>query len=276
MSAIIRSPLNWMGTKRKHVDWLFSMFPTEEDGVIHFIDACGGSAVVALNAGYRRVTYNDIDGDVVHFFRVLQKHHNELYHLIYYTPCAREEHSLALQPVNDDIERARRFMVVNDLSFAPAKMYRAMKADSKIRWTPAEEWIRQVKHLGAPSFVEKIRGMEIENMDVFEIIKTYSSPHALIYIDPPYPSNVRSKNSEGALYSHEATSWEWHEELAKRCDESNSKIAVSCYDDDRYASLFDGWNKHASKQYFTTAGSKLKPRQEMLLTNYELHQPKLL
>ena len=60
-------------------------------------------------------TYNDIDGEVVNFFRVLREQKEALIEAIGLTPFAREEFEIALSEPGEqvsDLERARRFFVL--------------------------------------------------------------------------------------------------------------------------------------------------------------------
>ena len=59
-------------------------------------------------------TYNDLDGEVVNFFRVLRDQHQELIRAIALTPFSREEYYYAIYGSAEDIselERARRFYI---------------------------------------------------------------------------------------------------------------------------------------------------------------------
>ena len=81
----------------------------------HYCEPFGGSAAVLLNREPSPVeTYNDLDGEVVNFFRVLRDQKDALIEAIGLTPFSREEFSLALSDNGDalpDLERARRFFV---------------------------------------------------------------------------------------------------------------------------------------------------------------------
>src|SRR5271167_4162690 len=73
-----------------------------------------GSAAVLLNRAPSPVeTYNDLDGEVVNFFRTLRDDKERLLEAIGLTPFAREEFALAciLDPALPPVERARRFYV---------------------------------------------------------------------------------------------------------------------------------------------------------------------
>ncbi len=76
----------WYGGKYSHLDWLLPLLPECH----HYCEPFGGSAAVLLNRDPAPVeTYNDIDGDVVNFFRVLRERKDELLYSIGMTPFSR-------------------------------------------------------------------------------------------------------------------------------------------------------------------------------------------
>ena len=78
----------WYGGKYSHLDWLLGLLPEAH----HYCEPFGGSAAVLLNREPSPVeTYNDIDGEVVNFFRVLREQKDELIYAIGMTPFPREE-----------------------------------------------------------------------------------------------------------------------------------------------------------------------------------------
>lgn len=84
----------WYGGKYSHLDWLLPLLPKAN----HYCEPFGGSAAVLLNREPSPVeTYNDIDSEVVTFFRVLREHKEELIYAIGMTPFAREEYALAIK-----------------------------------------------------------------------------------------------------------------------------------------------------------------------------------
>jgi len=100
----------WYGGKFSHLEWLLPLLPECH----HYCEPFGGSAAVLLNRPPSPVeTYNDLDGEICNFFRVLREQKEALVEAIGLTPFSREEFAIAceldasLQP----LERARRFYV---------------------------------------------------------------------------------------------------------------------------------------------------------------------
>ena len=106
-----RIAFGWYGGKFNHLDWLLPLLPKSH----HYCEPFSGSASVLLNREPSPVeTYNDIDGEVVNFFRVLRDQNAELERAIALTPFSREEfHKAIVGSMRgvSDLERARRFYI---------------------------------------------------------------------------------------------------------------------------------------------------------------------
>src|SRR5579859_7029021 len=83
----------WYGGKFSHLEWLLPLLPKAH----HYCEPFSGSAAVLLNRDPSPVeTYNDVDGEVVNFFRVLRDQSAELERAIALTPFSREEFHRAI------------------------------------------------------------------------------------------------------------------------------------------------------------------------------------
>lgn len=94
-NEIKRPALRYYGGKWKLAPWIISHFPAHKN----YVEPCGGAASVLLQKPRSPLeTYNDLDGNVVNFFRVLRDRPDELIRKIRLTPWARAEYELSLQP----------------------------------------------------------------------------------------------------------------------------------------------------------------------------------
>lgn len=259
----------WYGGKYSHLDWLLPLLPEAH----HYCEPFGGSAAVLLNRKPSPVeTYNDIDGEVVNFFRVLRDQKEELLYAIGMTPFSREEFALAIQSNGNgnplsDLERARRF-------FVRARQVRTGLAQTASigRWAnclhtsragmagAVSRWLGSVE--GLEYIATRLLRVQIEHDDAFKVIQRYDSPETLFYCDPPYPHESRGDSN---AYAFEMSDSE-HRKLSIVLSHLKGKVAVSGYDCDLMNELYSDWKVHKAKP--KKAMSIKKERQEMLWTNY--------
>jgi DNA adenine methylase len=104
--------------------------------------------------------------------------------------------------------------------------------------TPAHDWRNYPGHV--PAFVDRMRGVFIENKEACEVITAHDSRETLIYVDPPYPHSTRNMKRGNAAYAHEMTDLD-HERLAEQLHEVAGMVLVSGYGCPLYDRLFAGW-----------------------------------
>lgn len=262
----------WYGGKFSHLDWLLPYLPTCH----HYCEPFGGSGAVLLNRDPSPVeTYNDLDGEVVNFFRVLRNASDELIRQIALTPFSREEFAIAcnIDVTQSDVERARRFYV-------RARQVRTGLAQTATlgRWANCKNTSRSgmsgviSRWMGGVAQLEDIANrllrVQIENRPATELIKLYDDENTLFYCDPPYIHSTRGDNK---AYGFEMTD-EQHVELAQVLNNVKGKVAVSNYDCELMDELYPApkWTKiyAPEKQINSTHGT----RQEVLWINYSLGQ----
>ncbi|GIV20945.1 MAG: DNA methyltransferase [Armatimonadota bacterium] len=259
----------WYGGKYSHLDWLLPLLPR----TYHYCEPFGGSAAVLLNRAPSPVeTYNDLDGEVVNFFRVLREQTEELVKAIALTPFSREEFELAISPPDQtisDLERARRFYV-------RARQARTGLAQTATlgRWANCihtsrrgmsgvvSRWLGGIEML--PEIAERLLRVQIENRPAIEVIKLYDSPNTLFYCDPPYPPEARKDRKAYGFEMDEAS----HRELAKVLHACQGKVAISGYRCDLMDELYGDWKCILAP--VKTCHSVKQPRQEALWVNYSI------
>ena len=262
-----RIAFGWYGGKFSHLNWLLDLLPECH----HYCEPFAGSAAVLLNRIPSPVeTYNDIDGEVTNFFRVLRDQTDRLLKAIALTPFSREEFFIALsdpeQPLTE-LERARRFFVC-------ARQVRTGLAQraSLGRWANCKDtsrsgmsgvvsrWLGSVESL--PEIAERLLRVQIENRPAVQLIKLYDSPNTLFYCDPPYPHESRGDSN---AYLFEMSNGA-HRELASALCAIKGRSAVSGYRCDLMDSLYRGWRRVEAPP--KKCHSIKKVRTEALWTNY--------
>jgi DNA adenine methylase len=98
-----------------------------------------------------------------------------------------------------------------------------------------------------PAFVERLRGVVIENKDALELMPTHDGPDTLFYVDPPYPECVRAEGSVSGVrqrYIHEMTDGE-HRVLAAALHEREGMVVLSGRPCELYdVDLYPDWERH--------------------------------
>jgi DNA adenine methylase len=268
-----RIAFGWYGGKFSHLDWLLPLLPACH----HYCEPFAGSGAVLLNRLPVAVeTYNDLDGEVVNFFRVLRDHKNELVERIGLTPFSREEFALAceIDPDVGGVERARRFYV-------RARQVRTGLAQTASlgRWANCKNtsragmsgvvsrWLGAVEML--PDIADRLLRVQIENRPATEVIRLYDSPDTLFYCDPPYIHDTRGDDK---AYGFEMTDRN-HRELSEVLNSAAGLVAISNYDCKLMGDLYPAgkWRKHVSPE--KTIHSTKDKRVEVLWTNYDPANP---
>jgi len=266
----------WYGGKFSHLDWLLPLLPACH----HYCEPFGGSAAVLLNRPPSPVeTYNDLDGEVVNFFRVLRSAKEKLIEAIGLTPFSREEFALAciIDPSLEPLERARRFYV-------RARQVRTGLAQTASigRWANCKEtsrsgmsgvisrWLKGVEAL--PEIAERLLRVQVENRPAGDVIKLYDSPETLFYCDPPYVHHTRGDDK---AYQYEMTD-EKHMELAELLNQVKGMVAISNYECRLMEKLYpeSKWEKICSpaRTIHSTKGTRI----EVLWTNYDPYKMKAM
>lgn len=258
----------WYGGKFSHLNWLLPLLPK----ATHYCEPFAGSAAVLLNREPSPVeTYNDIDGEVVNFFRVLRDHKEALIEAIGLTPFSCAEFELAFsQPQQDisEVERARRFFVL-------ARQVRTGLAQraSPGRWAhcvltsragmagAVSRWLGSVE--GLSEIVQRLLRVQIEHASAIDVIRRYDSEQTLFYCDPPYPHDSRGDHK---AYAYEMEDGE-HRQLAEVLYHVRGKVAISGYHGPLMDTLYKDWR--AIEAPIKHCHSIKKPRQEVLWVNYE-------
>jgi DNA adenine methylase len=254
-----RPVLRYHGGKHLLAQWIISHFPEHDI----YVEAFGGAASVLMAKKRSRVEiYNDLWGTVVNVFRALRDPHTaaELARLLYLTPFARAEYeqTSASELIQlSDVERARRTILRSFAGFGSASTngahstgFRAVSAKSAPK--AAANWANYPAQI--PGFVERLRGVTIENRAALDVIRQYDSPGTLFYLDPPYPHCTRNLRRGNAMYAHEMTDAD-HTALACVLDKIRGMALISGYECDLYKRCFGDWTQF-QKEHIADGGRK--------------------
>jgi len=188
------SAINYFGGKYQWLEQLYHFFPDHT----HFVDLFCGSMSVTLNKKPSSLdTANDLDGSVINFFRVLRERPDELFYQLDLTPISRQEYKDCFPIYSDDpIEWARRFFVRCRMSFQGSGLKEYTGFNACVNTTERGLSKNVSKYLSAverlPGIVERLKNVQIEQLDYRECLKKYDRSGTFFYVDPPY--ELRKRN----------------------------------------------------------------------------------
>ena len=252
--GVRRPALRYHGGKWMIAKWIISHFPEHRI----YVEPYGGAGSVLLRKEpcYSEV-YNDIDGEVVSFFRILRERGPELQEALRLTPYARSEYVAAQKPTDDALESARRLVIRSFMGYGSdsIKGGSGFRANANRNGTvPAHDWKNYADCMS--HLVERMRNVLIENRPALEIIAQQDGPKTLFYVDPPY---VHATRTGSKRYRFEMDDAE-HIKLAAVLRACQGAVVLSGYDSEMYNGLYAGW-KRIEKPTFADGG---RPRTEVL------------
>lgn len=225
-----------------------------------YLEPFFGSGAVFFNKTKSPIeTINDLDSSVVNLFKVIRDNPETLAQAINFTPLSREEYYLSYEfEQGDEVEQARRFLV---------RCWQAIGAKTSDRtgWRSliasngpdtAKEWGKLPAKI--LKVAERLKEAQIENQPAEKLIERYKREDVLIYADPPYILETRTKRH----YKHEMAVDD-HEKLLKQLDDHPGPVILSGYEHELYNNLLSSWHKE-SMSVLAEAGAK---RQEVLWIN---------
>ncbi len=264
-----RIAFGWYGGKFSHLKWLLPLLPRCH----HYVEPYGGSAAVLLNRAPSPLeTYNDLDGEVVNFFRVLREQKGKLIEAISLTPFSRKEYLESLERSEDPLERARRFYVRTRQSFfglsqsgSPGRWAYCLTDSKRGMSASVSRWLGGVDNLAWVA--GRFKEVQLECSGAGEVLERYDGRDVLFYIDPPYPHE--SRVDHGAFGQFEMSADE-HGELAEVLRDLDGKVAISGYRCSLLDDLYKGWRCVEAPGKRCNSSKRGGIRKEALWMNYTL------
>lgn len=238
----MKPPIAYYGAKVTIAERIVALLPDHE----HYVEPYGGSlAVLLAKRPSRMETVNDLDAQLMTFWRVLRDRPADLERVSALTPHARAEHAAAYEPVHDDhpdrqLEVARRVWVL--LSQGRAGTMR--KTGWRFYIDPAGSSTSMPGYLDGyvnrmAAAAERLARVSLECRPALEVIDAYGAqPDVLLYVDPPYLGSTRARN-----YRHEMGAEADHRALAAHLEACRATVVLSGYHSPLYDDLYAGWHR---------------------------------
>ncbi|MGH9949336.1 MAG: DNA adenine methylase [Pyrinomonadaceae bacterium] len=229
----MNSPIKWVGGKSRLRKFIIPILPEHSC----YVEPFAGAAWVLFGKSPSDVEIiNDIDQELVNFFRVVKEKPDALIDSFQWELVSRSEFErLAYVDLTtmSDVERAHRFFCIIMGGWGGELNYPRF-ATSISDGGHGNRLIGALKTLRSriEPVHRRLSTVIIENLDWEKCIDRYDRCGTVFYIDPPYPGN-------GANYFHNMREWDAHKELATRLRNTEAKWILSSYDKPEIRDLFD-------------------------------------
>ena len=249
-------PLSYIGGKNRLAKKIISVLPEHTTYVEPF---AGGAQVLFHKLPSNVEVINDLDFEVVNFFRVCQWHYEEFIRYLRFCLASRKLHELHVKTdpsTLTDIQRAGRFFYLQKNSFGglivKQKFHYGVIQNPNYNPERIPEIIEQTHR--------RLARVQIESLPYEQILQRYDRPTTLFYLDPPY---WRRK-----LYKFNFSDQDFAD-LDRRLREVKGKFILSLDDHPEVRKLFDHCNIEQVQLAYTAQQKTGKRYSEVLITNFE-------
>lgn len=248
----------WIGGKRRLADRIFPLFPRHSCYVEPF---AGGAALYFLRAVPAEVeVLNDINGDLVNLYRVVQHHLEEFVRQFKWALSSRQVFKWLQETRPEtltDIQRAARFYYLQQSAFGG-------RVDGQSYGTattqpPGLNLLRIEEALSAAHL--RLSNTYIEHLAWQECIRRYDRPHTLFYCDPPYWQT----EGYGVPFG-----FEQYEEMAELIGRIKGKAIISLNDHPDIRRVFGRYHIESIDITYTVGGGKGSEAREVLIFSWDI------
>lgn len=257
-----RSPLGYLGGKSRLAKRIVERIPAHTCYVEPF---CGGAWVYFTKSPSTVEILNDMDGELVSFWRVIRSHLPEFLRCLNFRMVSREDFQRELRidsSLLTDVQRAVRYYLLQRMGFGGKTTGRSFGTScvrpSSLNLPKAEEILKETH--------ARMARTTIEHLDACDCIERYDSEKTFFYIDPPY------WNADFYAVSFKGDDFK---RLCRTLEQVKGKFILSLNDTPEVRDIFKQFviepieTKYSLANTKTSAGSRDVGRKEVLIHNLD-------
>jgi DNA adenine methylase len=253
---VMIGPLSYIGGKRTLAKRVIELFPEHTTYVEAF---AGGAQVFFLKPPSKVEVLNDLDGEIVNFFRICQTHHEELLRYLRFAFVSRKYFDLlrATDPATlTDIQRAARYLYLLKNSFA------SLVRHPVYHWHVVQPPGFNPERL--PELIEnthkRLERVQIDCLPYESVLRNYDRPTTLFFLDPPYFGRK--------LYRHNFEEADFRK-LEERLGAVKGKFILTLNDVPEVRTLFHRFHIHGVELPYTAQKHAGRRYREVLIMNFK-------
>ena len=249
-------PLPYIGGKNRLATQIIALLPTHTT----YVEAFAGGAQVLFHKPPSHVEIlNDLDFDIVNFFRVCQWHYEELVRYLRFSLVSRRLHEMHLgtnPAALTDIQRAGRFYYLQKNSFGGLILRQKFHYGVT---QPSNYNLDRIPEIIAATH-QRLSRVQIESLPYQQILEKYDRPTTVFYLDPPY--------WERKLYKFNFTESDF-KDLAQSLDRLKGRFILSLDDRLEVRALFSRFRLMPIDLTYTAKRTANTKHKELLILNFE-------
>lgn len=219
---------------------------------------CGAAWVFFRKEPSKYEALNDLDGELVAFYRVLQNHLEEFLRQFRWLLVSREwfEDYKRQQVAGEltDIQKAARYYYLQRMCFGGRVRNRTFGTGPMHR--PRINLLRMEEELSEVHL--RLAGATIENLTWQGMLERYDRAGTLFYLDPPY--------YKAPFYNHNLELSDF-EELAERLAKLKGRFILSINDHPKMRRVYDGFEIRPVTLTYSVRKDKGTVGRELLIMN---------
>ena len=257
------TPLSYYGGKNLIAGWIVSKFPKSYSKMTYIEPFFGGGAVYFYKKPSKLEIINDIDKNLILFYKILKTEYQKLYKRLNENLITEDVFLKSLEilknPKNySDFDRAFAYFIRNRTSFMGRRQIFGTNHRDVII-------IKNIL-LNLKIFSNRLQKTAILNRSAFSVItNSYENKtDVFFYLDPPYP------NTDQKFYTGQKFTQTTFENLMYVLRQSKHKFLLSCYEKNIPNNIPKNWTIFYKKTNIQTKFKTVKctDRVECLIRNF--------
>jgi len=250
------APLSYIGGKNRLAKRVIEIFPEHTT----YVEAFAGGAQILFRKKPSKVeVLNDLDSEIVNFYRICQQHYEELLRYFRFAVISREWFDLLKQSdpkALTDIQRAARYLYLLRNSYASLVRnpvyHRNVVQPPGFNLTNLPELIENAH--------KRLARVQLECAPYDEVIDRFDRPTTLFYLDPPYFGRK--------LYRHNLGEADFAK-LAGQLKQIRGKFILSLNDVSEVRKLFENFFIQGVELHYTSQKAAGRRYKEVVIRNFK-------